>query len=243
MKKGAPRLLALGLSLLALFSLPGQASEMAVASRLPQVVDAPLQFERPVPPAAPVDKDWFADAVFVGDTRLEGLREVLEPGLILTHSQVNVRSAQQENCFLLSDGQSVTLAKALSGGGWGKVYLLLGLNEASWMDEGAFYREYAQLIGTLRDLLPGAAIYIQTLIPVTAYRSAAQSPSNQLLSRRSELLAQVAQAERVYLVDAATALSGADGALSSDLSGDGLQLTAEATGLWGAYLQTHTVGK
>ncbi len=230
------------LALLTLLSPPGRALSGG-RTRLPEVVDAPLLFGAPVPVSDPVDPDWFSDAVFLGDSRLEGLAlySELKVGLRLTASGLNVRTARTGSGFTV-DGRTVTLSQALSGGSWGKVYLMLGVNEAAWMDEGTFYREYAGLIDDVRAQLPQAKLYLQTLIPVTSYRSAAQAPGNTLLARRSALLTQLAEEKQVYLVDVAAAFAGSDGALPDGLSTDGLHLTSAAHAIWLEYLQTHTVG-
>ncbi len=243
MKTRHTRRLALALALLLLLSLPGQAAPVVEWRTMPEVVDAPLLFEAPIPATDPVDMDWFSDAVFIGDSRTEGLLlySSLKAGLGLTHAGLSVLTARTQADFTV-DHRKVTLAQALSGGSWGKVYLMLGVNEASWMDEGAFYRTYSALIDDLRRLLPDAQIYIQTLIPVTAYRSAAQAPNNARLARRSDLLAQLCRERQVYLLDVAAALSGPDGALPDHLSTDGLHLSRAGHHIWIEYLQTHTVG-
>lgn len=228
------------LALTLLCALPSQAAtSQPKASALPEVVDAPLLFEAPVPAAPAVEEDWFSDAVFLGDPRLRALADGAEaPGLVLSFSDINVQTARTKNSY--TDG-NLTLAQALEGGEWTKAYVMLGLNEAAWMDEATFYSEYAALIDDLRALLPQAKVYIQTLIPVTAFRSVAQNPSNTLLARRNYLLAQLAREKQVYLVDTAAPFTQ-PGGLASELSTDGLYLTQEGCYTWLSYLRTHTVG-
>lgn len=228
-------------SVLALLcALPSQAvASQPKSSALPEVVDAPLLFEAPVPAAPAVEEDWFSDAVFLGDPRLYAMAGGAEvPGLALSFSDINVQTARTKNSYT---DRNFTLAQALEGGAWTKVYVMLGLNEAAWMDEATFCSEYAALIDDLRALLPQAKIYIQTLIPVTSFRSAAQSPSNTLLARRNYLLAQLAREKQVYLVDTAAPFTQ-PGGLADALSTDGLYLTPEGCYAWLCYLRTHTVG-
>lgn len=228
------------LSLLLLCALPSQATApQPKASALPEVVDAPLLFEAPVPAAPAVEEDWFADAVFLGDPRLlEMVAGARAQGLVLSFSDINVQNARTKNGYTEANR---TLSQVLEGGEWSKVYVMLGLNEAAWMDEATFSSEYAGLIDDLRALLPQAKIYIQTLIPVTSFRSVAQSPSNTLLARRNYLLAQLAQEKQVCLVDTAAPFTQ-PGGLDPALSDDGLYLTEEGCYRWLCYLRTHTVG-
>lgn len=226
-----------------LLSLPGRALQPAPREAVPDVVDAPVLFESPLPATDPVDPDWFSDAVFIGDSRTEGLLlySTLRAGLGLTHPGLNVNTARTKALFPLKDGKA-TLEEALSGGTWRKVYLMLGVNEASWMDEGTYYDGYAALIDQLRDLLPGAQIYVQTLIPVTAARSEVQGPDNARLARRNELLLRLAREKRVYLVDTAAAFAPPGEPLPEELSTDGLHFTKEGHHRWIDCLATHTVG-
>ena len=235
---------ALGAVLALLLVLPGQAAQAPGRSPLlPQVVDAPFVFDRPIPPSRPVSAGWFADAVFIGDARVHELTEagLFQPGLGLSQMGLNVRDLRSGSLFS-QNGERATLEQVLAGSGYQKVYLMLGFNEASWMDEQEFYQEYAGLIDDLRELLPGVQIYVQTLIPVTVSRAAAQVPDNLLLSTRSDLLARLAREKQVYLVDVGGAFTEANGALDAALSSDGLHLTAEGNEQWFQYLRTHTLG-
>ena len=139
---------------------------------LPDVVPAPFVYDRPLPASPAVSVDWFDDAVVIGDSRAQGLREYMgDPGgLWLTQMGLNVRTARTSSAFLVN-GRQVSIAQALEGGSWGKIYLTLGVNEAAWMEEETFYREYAALIDDLRRIQPHVPIYLQTIIPVKIGRA------------------------------------------------------------------------
>lgn len=209
---------------------------------LPDVVPAPFVYDRPLPASPAVSVDWFDDAVVIGDSRAQGLREYMgDPGgLWLTQMGLNVRTARTSSAFLVN-GRQVSIAQALEGGSWGKIYLTLGVNEAAWMEEETFYREYAALIDDLRRIQPHVPIYLQTIIPVTLSRAAARAPGNDLLAHHSQLLVRLAREKRVYLVDTAAPLTGSNGALPSDYSADGLHLSDEGNKVWLDCLRTHTM--
>ena len=231
----------LALALLILSSLSSQAAPAPAwdpQGTLPQIVDAPLLFEGGIPAAPAVEESWFDDALFLGDARLQAMTASTGVGTTLSFPDINVQNARTENGFT---DAGRTLSQVLKDASYGKVYLMLGLNEATWMDESTFYREYAGLIDDLRALVPQARLYLQTLIPVTSYRSAAQSPGNALLARRNYLLSQLAQEKQVYLVDTAAPFTQ-PGGLPAELSTDGLFLTSEGYESWLCYLRTHTVG-
>jgi len=209
---------------------------------LPEVVPAPMLFEGPLPASPAVDPDWFAGAVFLGGVRAQGLEEsgLLPKARFLTPEGLNLRSARSEAVFPVGDGR-VTLAQALENTGYTRVYLMFGVNEAAWMDENSFYTEYAGLIDDVRSLLPGAQVYLLSLLPVTVIRSAAQSPGNELLTRRGELVKRLAKEKRACLIDPAPSLTAASGALDRAYSeSDGLQLNELGNELLAECLRTHT---
>ena len=65
---------------------------------LPDVVPAPFVYDQPLPASPAVSVDWFDDAVVIGDSRAQGLREYMgDPGgLWLTQMGLNVRTAWME---------------------------------------------------------------------------------------------------------------------------------------------------
>lgn len=235
------RVLPLALALtLALTTLTSAAP--ASAGHLPEVIPAPAVFDRPLAAGPAVPLRWFDDAVFIGDSRAQGLRDYLGDahGLWLTQMGLNVRTARTSSAFSV-DGRQLSVAQALEGRRWGKIYLTLGVNEAAWMEEDTFYQEYAGLIDDLRRLQPHVPIYLQTILPVTLSRAAARAPDNDLLAHRSQLLIRLAREKRVYLIDTASALTGPSGALPSEYSADGLHLSDSGNRAWLSYLRTHTM--
>lgn len=241
MSRPLRRVLPLALTLSLFTATLGHAAPKP-SSHLPQVVPAPFVFEKPLPASAPVPLTWFDDAVIIGDSRAQGLRDYLgEPeGLWLTQMGLNVRTARTSTAFLV-DGRRVSVAQAMEGKRWGKVYLTLGVNEAAWMEEETFLREYAGLIDDLRAIQPHIPIYLQTIIPVTLSRASARAPGNDLLAGHSALLIRLAREKGVYLVDAAAALTGPSGALPAEYSADGLHLSDEGNRIWLSFLRTHTM--
>lgn len=244
MKRQLVRSTALLAALVLLCSLSGRAAAPTSAA-LPEVAAAPMVFDGPLPASPAVDAEWFTGAVFLGGVRVQGLRDsgLLPAAGFLAPDGLNVRAARSEAVFFSRNGQRLTLAQALEGTGYKNVYIMLGVNEASWMEEDSFYAECAGLIDDLRALLPEAGIYVLPPIPVTVTRAAAQAPGNDRLARCGELLRRLAREKRVYLVDTAEVLTTAGGALDGAYSeNDGLRLNERGNALLAEYLRTHTAG-
>ena len=200
-------------------------------------------YASPVPEGEAVEDDWFSDAAFLGDSLTDGL--LLYSGIRgaenLSYKGLTVQSVRTDTVIRTEDGKYTPL-EALARQSYGKVYLLLGVNELGWYNDQRFYDSYAQLIDLVREAQPDAQIYLQTLLPVTAETSASHEwLKNKKVAVYNGLIAQLAEEKQVYLVDAHAALADETGALPADMSTDGVHLTKSGYQVWADYLRTHTV--
>lgn len=118
------------------------------------------------PPKA--DNAYFDDAVFIGDSRTEGL--MLYGGLsnaaFYTHKGLMVNTIFTKEAVKDGD-QKITIMKALEKHKFRKVYVMLGVNELGWVYEQVFIQRYGELVDELKRLQPDAVIYIQSIMPVS----------------------------------------------------------------------------
>ncbi len=195
-----------------------------------------------VPESAAVEDSWFSDAVFLGDSRTEGFR--LHCGLTDSHiyggKSLSVFNVFEEDSVVLDGGATGTLLDALALRQYGKIYIMLGINELGYSAD-AYREKYEALTDAVTQLQPDADIYIEALIPVTASKSAS-SPiyNNANIQAFNEKLADLCEQKGFYYVDTYTAFAGEDGALPDADSWDGVHLTADGCAVWLDYLRTHT---
>lgn len=208
---------------------------------LPKVHDYTL----PAPESAEVDKSYFDDAAFVGDSRTEGL--MLYGGIgnstDLSSSGMSIFALDSQKVLRI-DGTRYTLMEALAREQYGKVYLCLGINELGYPRDDSFYKAYSKAIDDIRAIQPNAIIYVQNLMPVNEARIAANGGqayiTNERIGRFNALIAQMAREKQVVLLDLHTAFA-VDGILPRDYSTDGVHLKGSFCRQWAAYLRTHTV--
>lgn len=108
-----------------------------------------------------VTDDYFRDAAFIGNSLTEGLFFYTDIGELADgfySTGLNVSSAQDE-AFI--DG-GYTLEQKLSMKTYGKIYIMMGLNEVGWPDPDVFIEYYESLINQIRRACPGAVIYVQS---------------------------------------------------------------------------------
>ena len=199
-----------------------------------------------VPENGRVDDNYFSDALFVGDSRMQGF--VLYSGLSNVKSYTSVGLAVDtaySKKFVQLDGKELTLAEALqqTAPNFGKIYLLFGMNELGWGTWSVFVSKYGGLIDLIQQANPNAVIYLESLIPLTAEKSAKSDwLNNDHVNSFNKMIWQLAADKGVYYLNTAAGLAGEDGTLPSDASTDGVHLNKEACGKWLEYLKTHTAG-
>ena len=205
--------------------------------------EGPYDYAAPVPLSGPAPEDWFSDAAFLGDSLTDGL--LLYSGIQgadnLAYKGLTVLTACTD-AVIRTDAGKVSALEALGQKDYGKVYILLGVNELGWYNAQRFYDAYADLVDQVRESQPDAQIYLQTLLPVTAEKSAEHEwLKNEKIAVYNDLIAQLAEEKQVYLLDTHSALADEEDALPAEDSTDGVHLTRAGYKVWLSYLQEHIV--
>ncbi len=217
----------------------------AVQEEAGPALSGAYDFSKPVPISNPVDAAYFDDAVFIGDSRTEGL--FLNTGLsnatFLAHMGLMVDTVFTRPLFNV-DGEKVSVIDALKAADFSKVYIMLGINEAGWAYSSVFVQKYGELIDAIREINPEAILYIQAIMPVSQTVSDSHSYiKNAKISTYNQLLQGLAEEKRVYYLDTAGAVAGEDGALPEDAAPDGIHLVRSYCEKWLDYLMGHTAAQ
>ena len=217
----------------------------AVQEEAGPALSGAYDFSKPVPISNPVDAAYFDDAVFIGDSRTEGL--FLNTGLsnatFLAHMGLMVDTVFTRQLFNV-DGEKVSVIDALKAADFSKVYIMLGINETGWAYSSVFVQKYGELIDAIREINPEAILYIQAIMPVSQTVSDSHSYiKNAKISTYNQLLQGLAEEKRVYYLDTAGAVAGEDGALPEDAAPDGIHLVRSYCEKWLDYLMGHTAAQ
>ena len=190
----------------------------------------------------PVEDDFFADAAFFGNSLVDGLRYFggIEPGSFYAATSASVVNVEVTLNSELESGEECTLLEAMTEKSHGKIYILLGINEISFEPE-YFSWLYGGLLDRIRELEPGADIYIMSLSPVTEKCSEESEFFNmERIAAYNSALYALAREKECYYVDLCQALAGEDGYLPEEVStADGIHLIREEYPHWAEYLRTH----
>ena len=199
-------------------------------------------YSKPVPESAAKDESWFKDAAFVGDSRMEGIMNYssFEHSSVYTHVGLNVADVFTKP-YIETDSGTVTVADALRNDlKYGKVYVMLGINELGWYNLDKFIEYYGRIVDLLRETHPEAQIYVISILPVGA--KAAQSSdmlTNERVQMFNERILGMCTEKQVYYVNGFEALA-VNGSLPDDASPDGVHMQPSYCHKLTDYLLTHT---
>ncbi len=198
-----------------------------------------------VPEGEEVADDYFSDALFIGNSRMEGF--VLYSGLKLhamTGVGLTVASAYTEPLFGGGEEKKTLIDALKDAGGYSKFYLLFGLNELGWSSYRTFTDDYGGIIDAILAANPDAVVYLESILPLTAEKSSeSEWLNNENVNRFNQMIWQLAKEKgaSVAYLDTAHAVAGEDGCLPKEASFDGVHLNKESCLALLSYLKTHTV--
>ena len=236
----------------------GPASGETAAAVLPEPTPTPtpvpaFDFTQSAPETAAVEDDWFSDAVFIGDSRTDGLRlysgirgaDFLAYKSLMIFHVVGNDQVDQRAVPLNGVGDKKTVLEWLDEKQYAKVYLMFGVNELGYGNDSAFTDAFSRTVDEIRVRQPEAVLYIQSLVPIEPEKAHATNPASWLnndnVARYNELLRQVCADKGVVYVDVASALVNDAGNLPPEGTTDGIHFTRSWYEKWYAYLKTHTV--
>lgn len=202
--------------------------------------------KKPVTPPAPVaaakvDASYFQGAVFIGDSRTEGLQ--LYSGLTtpryLCAVGATVASIYKDSKVKTAAGKTPIMT-ALRQTSFSKVYIMLGVNELGWVYSKTFTNQYAKVIKDIRAVNPDAKIVLQSILPVSAAQEAKHGYiNNERIAVYNKLIEKLAADNGCTYLNVAEAVTASDGCLADSLTGDGLHLNKPGCQRWKQYLEAH----
>jgi len=197
----------------------------------------------PVLRTMPVEDSHFTDSVFLGDSRVMGL--MLYSGLtdstFYAHKGISVSKLLTEPFVMQTNGVKISAEEALKKRYFSNIYIKAGLNELGWKNITLFTDAYGEVIDRLRELQPGAEIYVQSILPVTAKKSSSDPVfNNTRIMEFNEALKNMAWEKDVHYLDVYSGMINDEGYLPAEAASDGVHLKKEYCLVWLDYLRHHT---
>lgn len=210
----------------------------------PEPGGEPESLPCPLPETEAVEDTYFDGAVFLGDSRTEGLflYSGLKTGHFYTAVGATVESVFSKKNFETKSGEAVPLLDAVAEQECDKIYVMLGVNELGWAKTETYRSQYAKLIERLREDHPEAKIVLQSIPPVSAVQEAKKTyVNNERIADYNAVIQALAQEKQCYFLDVAACLTDGDGFLPKELNFDGVHLNPAGCRLWLNCLRTHSL--
>lgn len=181
------------------------------------------------------------DALFIGDSRTVGLCEYarITGADFFANVGMSVYNIHSKPVSVPSVGK-VTLTDLLQSKKYGKIYIMLGINEVGY-ELHKTVDKYSELIAFIQARQPDACIFIQANLCVTKSRSDTdQVINNTSICALNAALSKLADGKKIFYLDVNTLFNDGMGNLPSDICADSAHLYGKYYFVWGQWIVRQT---
>ena len=189
-----------------------------------------------------VDYDYFDDALFIGDSRTVGIMEYgnLENSSFFADSGMSVFGLEYKK-IAVADMGKVTFDEVLENRQYGKIYLMLGLNELGYRFD-SIQKKYQETVDKIRMYQEDAIIYLCANMHVTEEQSSKDAIyNNENINRMNNLIASFADGKRIFYLDINELFDDDTGSLSTEYSSDASHILGKYYVDWVDWLCTKAI--
>lgn len=191
-----------------------------------------------------VQPDYFNDAAFIGDSRIEGLHDY---GTLQTKSTADFYYKNGISIWDLMDTTMLngeTVPGALASKQYKKIFIMCGVNELGNGYAKDYQAQYKKVLDQIQELQPNAVIFILGMMHVTQnYSDNSDVYNNDNIDCRNALVTEYADGIHIFYLDMNTAVCDMNGTVpggvKADYSNDGIHLQAQYYSLWEDYMLQH----
>ena len=190
------------------------------------------------------DVAYFDDALFIGDSRTVGIEEYgyFEQADFFADVSMSVYKVWNRKIAVTGKTKQ-KLEDILAQNSYGKVYVMLGINELGY-DYEQNVKKYTELIEAIRVAQPEAVIYICANLHVTEKQSEADKYfNNDNINRFNQAIEALADGESCFYIDINPMFDDENGNLSTDYSSDEAHVKAQYYVAWCDWLMTQAIVK
>lgn len=191
-----------------------------------------------------VTDDYFSDALFIGDSRTDGIRMFsgLNNTTYFCSAGLDFKDAFKKTLSIDKTTKS-TLENLLATKKFGKIYIMLGINELGF-PMNVIESHATQVIQTVQKYQPGAIIFVQANLHVTKSRSASDKDvNNKRINELNEILKKFANNTNIFYLDANVLFDDEHGALNPKMTSDDTHIHGKYYKTWAEWLKTKGIQK
>lgn len=210
----------------------------------PEAVTDPVE-ETQIPETEPpetepvvldIEERWFDDALFIGDSRTTGLRDIARLGEAHYFCDLNMTVFKVMNYSVYDKGFGRKhLDEVLEKYTYGKIFIHLGLNECA-NDHDMIIEKYQELIDLIREKQPDAVIVLQSIMTVSDAKASDPKFSMENIQGLNERIQELAEANGLLYQDTNEWAADEDGYLREEIRMDGAHPTGVGYREWAQWI-------
>ncbi len=192
-----------------------------------------------------VDKDYFDDALFLGDSRTVNIKMYagLDKATFYAKTSMNIYRILTDEFVTDPDtGAHVTVPHMLKKKHFKKIYISLGINELGIGDTEYFKEAYKKVIKKVHKLQPDAVIYVQSILYVSESKDKSDSIINNTNIRdKNVAIASLTNGNDIIFLNVNEPFEDGKGNLRAEVTRDQVHLYPEYCSQWVDFLMEHAV--
>ncbi len=191
------------------------------------------------------NESYFNDAAFLGDSRTLGISDYagLDGADFYCDSGMMIfKLLEEDGVTYQRTGEKVNLAQVLQEKHYGKIYIMLGMNELGYGNTPMYLDKYREVVEQIRAWQPGAVIYIMANLHVSEAKNNMETEFNNInINDKNAAAASLANGKDIFYLDANPLFTDENGFLNAELTFDGVHLYAQHYDVWREFLMEHAV--
>ena len=191
----------------------------------------------PLEEASLTKDQYFADTLFIGDSRTVGLQDYaeLDTATFFAYSGLSSFSAFKKS-LEIDDMGNVTLEELLTARSFGKIYVMLGINELGY-PFSSIVSKYTQMIRQIHSLQPQSTILLCANLRVVADgKEVRDYIANDNINQLNAEIAALADGDTYFYIDVNPLFDDGSGALDPQYCADDLHPYGKYYYQWGEWL-------
>lgn len=189
-----------------------------------------------------VEKSYFDDALFIGDSRTVGISEYgdLNNATFFANTGMSVYNVFEKSVSVPKIGK-LKLEQLLESKKFGKVYIMLGINELGY-DMNKTLENYKKLIDYVKRTQSNAIIYVQANLHVTHDKSSKDKTINNAnIDKFNSKIAKFADNKKIFYIDINEKFDDKKGNLNTEYTKDNVHIYAKYYKEWSNWLSQNAV--
>lgn len=199
--------------------------------------EPPLEFE-------PSDDSYFDDALFIGDSRTNGLfcYGTFENAMFFAEDGMTIYEVWTQKLSVDGYGKT-TLEGLLNARSYSKIYIMMGINELG-EPQDVTAQEYKAALDRIHELEPDAIIYVCSNLHVSAKQSSRDKTfNNKNIDSFNEKIKAFTDHETFFYLDVNEVFNDEDGNLAAKYTWDNVHLYGKHYDEWCEWFRQNTIKK